>query len=282
MERPIALPPRFHLIRPLGRGARGEVLLVFDEVRGAEVALKIFDRDSGNPRQLDDVRKRFPSLKALSHPALVALHEWLEPAGFTMALADGAPLVGALRGDEDAAPARLVLGQRIESPRFVAPTKELVARTRRVFGAIAGALECLHRASFVHGDVRPENVLVFGERATLIDVDGARPEGTLGDGLVATAWAAPELDDDAARFTAACDVYALGTLLFQVLTGDVPFSGSAHDVVLRKGSVAAPSASFLVAGIPDDLDRLCAAMLERSPARRVAIDAVVRALDGEN
>ena len=276
MERPSALPPRFRDPRPLGSGARGRVLLVRDDMRGGEdVALKVFHRRN------DEVRSRFPALRATAAASygLVRLYDWVEGDdwhGFTMAACDGEPLVQALRGPEEAPVARLVLGQRIESPRFHAPSPTLLARARRVFAALAAAVGNLHHAGFVHGDLRPENVLVDADGSVvLLDLDAARAPGTLDDGLTATTWAAPELGQDESGFAAPCDVYSLGTLLFLVLTGDVPFAGSAHDVVLRKGTVGAPRASFLVPGIPDDLDDLCARMLERNPARRAKLHEAV-------
>lgn len=282
MERPSALPPRFRDPRPLGVGARGRVLLVSDETRGGDdVALKIFHRKN------EEVRNRFPALRAAAarSPAfgarLVRLFDWVEGDewhGFTMATCDGEPLVQALRGPEEEAPVRLVLGQRIESPRFHAPSAHLVAKTRRVFAGLAAAVGSLHDAGFVHGDLRPENVLVDADgAAVLLDLDAARAAGSLpsDDGLVATTWAAPELGQDDGSFGPPCDVYSLGTLLFLVLTGDVPFAGSAHDVVLRKGTVSAPRASFLVPGIPPDLDDLCARMLDRNPARRATLAEAV-------
>jgi serine/threonine protein kinase len=280
MEPTIALVPRFRRLRPLGRGARGEVLAVWDSAVNSEVALKLLHAPS------PELRKRFPSLVEATANAtgLVRLGEWIADAaqghdGLTMAVARGAPLLRALRGDEDEPASRLVLGQRVEHKPLVAPSDPLLARTRRAFRGVAIALAGLHAAGFVHGDLRPENVLVDeNERVTVLDVDGARPPGTVDDGLVATTWAAPELGVDPTSFSPACDVYALGTLLFAALTGDVPFPGSAHDVVLRKGTVRAPSPSFLVRGVPADLDALCDAMLERVPERRASLAKVMATL----
>ena len=278
MERSFSLQARFEVLGTLGRGARGAVLRVRDRARDEEVALKVLT----DPSLV--LRNRFPTLAAVRHPAIVALHDWFDDVpGFTMAIAPGLPILRALDGGEslhvEAGPMRLVLGQRVESPRFRSPDAVMLARIGRAFGDVAAGLQCLHDAHFVHGDVRPENVMVREDGAAiLIDVDGARPAGTPGDGLVATTWAAPELDGGS--FTPAADVYALGTVLFQALTGDVPFGGSAHDVVLRKGTVRAPSPSFLVRGIPSALDDLCAKMLERAPARRATLSEVRDVLGG--
>ncbi|CAN5697276.1 hypothetical protein BH09MYX1_BH09MYX1_40000 [soil metagenome] len=284
MERPIALPSRFRVLGELGSGARGTVLRVLDDDHGpTPIALKILHARS------DQVRTRFPSLQkaAKNSASLVELFAWIETSewhGFTMAEHPGRSVVSALRGEEGDRATRLVLGQRVEQPQFEPPTPELLARARHVFLHLARAVECLHDAGFVHGDLRPENAVVASANedaeaeVTLLDLDGARPPDTPGDGLVATAWAAPELGQGESVFTTACDVYSLGTILFRVLTGDVPFSGSAQDVVLRKGTVSAPPASFLVRGIPLDLDDLCGKMLERAPSRRATIADVIRVL----
>ena len=62
--------------------------------------------------------------------------------------------------------------------------------------------------------------------------------------------------------------YGAGVLFYEGLTGALPFTGSADDVVRRKGSLPAPPPAFVVPSVPDDLDRLVTAMLERDPTRR--------------
>ncbi|MCA9612720.1 MAG: hypothetical protein KC586_08165, partial [Myxococcales bacterium] len=85
----------------------------------------------------------------------------------------------------------------------------------------------------------------------------------------AAASLAPELG--LAPPTEAADAYALGVLLFEALTGKLPFDGGGMEVLVRKQSVEAPMASELAPGVPDDLDVLCAGLLRRSPRERLTL-----------
>jgi serine/threonine protein kinase len=83
---------------------------------------------------------------------------------------------------------------------------------------------------------------------------------------------------DGGRLSPAADWYSVGLLLFEALTGALPFSGTAQEVLLRKRTVGAPSPSLLVPGVPQDLDTLCAALLRSSPELRPDGAAVVATL----
>lgn len=74
------------------------------------------------------------------------------------------------------------------------------------------------------------------------------------------------------------DLYSLGVLLFEALTGELPFSGSGREVFVRKNTVSAPRAGLLVRDVPEDLDELCANLLDRRPSVRKTAREVVGGL----
>ena len=81
-----------------------------------------------------------------------------------------------------------------------------------------------------------------------------------------------------APIAASADVYSIGVLLFEALTGSLPFAGAADEVMVRKQTVSAPSPSFVLGDAPEDLDALCVAMLRRAPELRPTARAIAAAL----
>jgi len=272
-----AVPPRFRVIRERGRGRSGIVFEAVDETTGQIVAVKI----TGEPVA--------PGLLASLQSAPVAgvvrvLGEAHTASGLeivVMAMVEGAPFVEAIRGTPRPSVAPLLFGQPVRAAGdsvFSPLLASVVPRLRRVVLSLAETLLTLHARGLVHGDVQPDNVLVAADRdhATLIDIDGAS-FGELYRPLLATAtYMSPEQGLRQLRF--ASDGYGLGVMTFEALTGEVPFSGSAQEVLLKKQTVRAPRPSFLVEGVPDDLDELTIGLLERSPARRTSVEEAVTVL----
>lgn len=274
--KPNKLPERFRLHRPLGRGVSGEVLLVGDLLRGRDVALKVLDAPY-DPA----LWAHFPALARLSHPSLVRILEWIEGVGFTMDPIVGLDLLTSVRGPRETRLQNLVLGQRVEGAASFSPLDgQALVRVRVLFAQIFDALSALHHVGLVHGDLRPENIHVTDDdRAVILDLDHAAPpqhERREGVAVGTATYLAPEIAEGVRTF--ASDVYAAGTLLFEALTGDAPFAGSAQEVFIRKSTVTAPRTSFLVAGIPEDLDELCAACLDRHRDARPAAQATAQSL----
>lgn len=152
-----------------------------------------------------------------------------------------------------------------------------------VFRQAAAALAALHRAGWLHGQVRPEHILVHPTGyACLIDLTAARrlesAECTASGGCPPAAWyAAPEWGVARQLVTAAADVYALGCVLWECLTGQPPFAASSGAEVMRLHLRAAlPELRSMRPDVPWELAAGVRQMLAKEPLRRPTACTVER------
>ncbi|MCU1276748.1 MAG: hypothetical protein JWM53_294, partial [bacterium] len=243
---------RFLLVRRLGEGGMGIVYEAIDRARELRVALKTL-RDP-SPEMLLRLKNEFRALHELHHPNLVSLGELVSEGGrwfFTMELVDGVDVV-----------------------RWARPGGAVdVGRLRALVPQLVGALCALHRAGKVHRDVKPSNVIVSADgRAVLLDfglttrvaVDDSLTDGSI---VGSVDYMAPEQGSGDAVGPAA-DWYGLGVVLFEALTGELPFAGTPTEVLVRKQQDVPPSAAALAPATPPDLDELCRALMQRDPSAR--------------
>jgi serine/threonine protein kinase len=258
----------------LGAGAFGTVFEVEDGTHGVCAAKLLAVR-------AETIREDFDRVAAIRHRNLARLHELRaveEHSIVLMELHRGTHLLSAIRGEGaelDLSKVRqgpgLLLGQSVQNPgisAFAPISAHALPRLRSLFSQLADALVALHEAGVVHRDVRPENVLVEGDRVVLLDLDLAREDRSESEDEEIAGSPAYMAPDDV--ISPASDWYAFGVLLFEALTGALPFSGTAHEVVVRKRTVSAPSASFVVT-LPseaDDLDALTVRLLRRVASMR--------------
>ena len=238
----------------------GAVFEVFDRERQMAVALKVL---AGN--QADAVvrfKREFRALQAVHHPNLVALGELFSSGDswfFTMELIRGVELLTHVRGDtEDVDPRK---------PGFDE------ARLRASFHQLALGVAALHRSGQLHRDIKPTNVMVTTENRIVLldfglvrDADGGKDTSP---GMIAGTpeYMSPE-QAMGSTLTKASDWYAVGTLLYEALTGAPPFTGSAVKVMVEKQRVDPTPPSAVNAHVPSDLDTLCMALLRRRPQDR--------------
>jgi hypothetical protein len=269
---------RFEMLARLGTGGMGVVFRARDRVRDTEVALKTLRVLS--PDAILRFKNEFRALQDLQHRNLVSLGELYGEAGqwyFTMELVDGVDLLEWVR-PTTAAPT----DDRGDAPPPRPPLDE--ARLRDALAQLADGLCALHDAGKVHRDIKPSNILVTVEgRLVLLDFGlttevGAQPWSDVH--VVGTAdYMAPE--QAASRPVGpAADWYAMGVVLYEALTGAVPFSGAPLEVLMQKQRDEPRPPSALAPGVPADLDALCRALLRTDPRARPDGGEVLQRLGG--
>ncbi len=272
-----ALPERlgpYEILEELGRGGMGRVYAARQVGLGRIVALKVMGDASRNA----DFELRFlreaQTAARLRHPNLVAVHDFGRADGqlyFSMDYIEGGDLARRLRG------------------RPFAPW-EAASLLRKVTLALAHA----HAEGVLHRDLKPSNILLDGDEPKLADFGLATQLEAGGDltavtGVLGTPhYLAPEaLLQGSAALSVASDLYALGVVLFELLTGRTPFAGAAPAALatLVENSEP-PSPRLLAPAVPRDLETIVLKCLERDPARRYSsaialAEDLRRFLDGE-
>jgi len=246
---------RYRVDAELGRGGMGVVYRAAQLPLERPVAVKVLRRElTDQPRARARFEREARVASAFDHPAAVTIHDYGEHAG-------GAFLVMELiEGD--------TLAARIgRAPMAAADAIELATQ-------LADVLSAAHGIGLVHRDLKPENVIVDEGRARVLDFGLAflRADGPAGrmtrDGVVVgtPAYLSPEQ----ARGEAVgppTDVYALGCILHEMLTGQPPFGGAEMDV-LTKQMFAPPPPLGAIDPVPAALDALRRAMLDKAADRR--------------
>jgi tetratricopeptide (TPR) repeat protein len=255
---------RFEVLQRIGQGGMAAVYEVLDAEREQRVALKALSQsDASSVRQF---QSEFRVLSSIHHPGLVRLYELFQEDDFwffTMERVDGQ------RFDQWARP-----GGQLD-----------VRRLRRGLRQLVSALNAIHTANQLHRDVKASNVLVStAERVVVLDLGlvaelgKSNPEPS-SSGLVLAGtpeYMAPE-QAFGSPVTSASDFYGVGVILFEALTGRLPFTGQLGEILAAKQRE--PDLLRLLRGAepPADLAELCLALLSREPTRRPTAAAM---LDG--
>ena len=268
---------RFTLIRRIGAGGMGVVYEAYDQERGELVALKTMRR--ADPSALVRFKQEFRSLSDIAHPNLVNLYELFAVEDrwfFTMELVEGCDFIRYVRRPRTSpgAVGADSRGQLVAEWASCGPGFD-EARLRGALYQLALGVTALHQAGKLHRDVKPTNVLATeDDRIVLLDfgltsdLEEASRRGPDARQIVGTIGAMSPEQAAGEAVDAASDWYCVGVMLFEALTGELPFKGSPEEIVVAKRTRPAPRADMLVQGLPEDLVDLCAALLEREPVKR--------------
>jgi serine/threonine protein kinase/tetratricopeptide (TPR) repeat protein len=270
---------RFRIVRLLGRGGMGEVYEAYDQELGP-VALKTIRRDlAGDQSVLRRFKQEVLLARQVTSPYVCRIHEL-----FTLP-ETGQHTVAAFLTMELLAGA--TLAKRIELGILPWSEAEPIAIK------LCQGLDALHAVGLVHRDFKPANAMLFRRgdvtHALIMDFGLAlRPDESLyghqrmtrSGGIIGTpGYMAPEQREKGARLSPATDVYALGLVIYEMLTGEHALAESPGDRSAGSATKRLIPASTLHDGIPHHVDRVIAKCLEDRPADRFqAAGEVAKAL----
>ncbi len=247
---------RYLIIRKLGSGGMANVYLASDQELGRRVAIKILDdRHARDEQFVERFRREAQNAAGLSHPNIVSIYDRGEAEGtyyIAMEYVEGRTL-------------KELVVARGPSPLGIA-----IDYTRQILSALRFA----HRNGIVHRDIKPHNVIVDGEgRVKVMDFGiaraGAASQMTEAGSIIGTAqYLSPE-QARGAPVDQTSDLYSTGIVLYELLTGGVPFNGETPVEIAMKhlSQVPAPPSSHRPE-IPRDLDYVALRALAKDPADR--------------
>ena len=270
---------RYAVQRQLGSGTFGVVYQVYDRERQERVALKVLKRL--NAARVYAFKREFRALTGLVHDNLVKLYELVQQDRewfFTMELVAGRTFMKYVRpqtrpGEADSKEA---LGSS-EEPAISYDERRL----RAAFAQLTAGLTALHSSGHLHRDVKPSNALVSDDgRVVLLDFglvkewgdDGSVDERVIGS----VGYMSPE-QGTAGELTPASDMYAVGAMMYQALTGRLPHLGDIFEVLVAKRSQD-PVPPSTYGYVSKQLEDLCMALMDRDPKRRPTGNQLIKAL----
>ncbi len=264
----------YRVIDILGRGGMARVYRGYDPKLERYAAIKVIDSALlSNQESEDEYRARFRrearAIARLNHPNIVSIFQYGEvDALYYMAMnfIEGRDLGQILKE-------YATYSQRI-------PVEQVV----RIVSDTASALDYAHSGGVIHRDVKPSNIMVTPEgRAILTDFGLALsvPEGSIGNTFGSAHYIAPEQAVSSAQAVPQSDLYSLAIVIYQMLTGRVPFDDpSAMSVALRHISDLPPPLRNFVSDVPAGVEQVVLKALEKDVKRRYPDgQTMVRALE---
>ncbi|ADI09292.1 transmembrane serine/threonine protein kinase D [Streptomyces bingchenggensis BCW-1] len=252
---------RYELVRFVGRGGMGEVWEGRDRVIGRRVAVKLLPHDRGDTTSADLFRREANTAGALNHPAVVTVHDFGEDEAegslfLVMELLEGRNLATVLRED---------------GPPPVATAVDWVAQA-------AAGLTRAHEADVIHRDLKPANLhLAADGRVKILDFGIARfMEALPSSKVMGTFPYMPPERFDGHSGEARSDLYSLGCVLHELLTGKLPFDATSAASMMSAHLTKTPVPPGRIRpGVPAALDELVMELLAKAPEDRPASAAQV-------
>jgi TolB-like protein len=254
-----ALGPAYRLERELGGGGMSRVFVAEETALGRRVVLKVLPPELGAGLSVDRFRREIQLAASLHHPNIVPLLTAGEADGllyYTMPLIDGDSL-------------RTRLAREGELP---------IGEAVRLLRDVVDALACAHEHGVVHRDIKPDNVLLsrhhalvtdFGVAKALSEATGPNALTSVGVALGTPAYMAPEQATADPHVDHRADIYAVGAMAYEMLTGRPPFTGLTPQAILAAQVTQVPEVvSRARPSVPPALGAWVMRCLEKRPADR--------------
>src|SRR5438105_10231957 len=246
---------RYKILRKLGTGGMADVYLAEDQELGRRVAIKILnDRHAADDSFVERFRREAKNAAGLSHPNIVSIYDRGEAEGtyyIAMEFLDGRSL------------------KELIVSRGSAPIRTTIEYARQILAAVGFA----HRHGIVHRDIKPHNVLVGPEgRLKVTDFGIARSGASQMTEVGSIIGTAQYLSPEQARGSPVdqtSDLYSVGVVLYELLTGQVPFTGDTPlQVAMKHLSEVPVPPSELRSELPENLDLVVLRALAKAPEAR--------------
>jgi serine/threonine-protein kinase len=252
------LPAAFAIERELGGGGMARVFLATESALDRQVVIKVLDLEAGAAASAERFRREIQLIAKLQHPHIVPL---LTAGGDDSLLWYAMPFVAG-----ESLRARLVREGAL-------PLADAMRIARGMFDALSFA----HDGGVIHRDVKPENVLLEGRHAVVADfgVAKALADAGLSGGLTSVgmalgtpAYMAPEQAMAEPTTNHRADLYAAGAVLYEMLAGTPPFSGSAPSVIAAHAAATVPPLVERRRDVPPQVADLVHRLMAKNPAER--------------
>ena len=256
MQQALGQDGRYRAVRRIDAGGMGEIWEADDTLLGRRVAIKILAEElAGDRAAVRRFRREARATAKLDHPNVIRVYDFVdgEAPFLVLELLEGHTLADRLRRDGALPP----------------------AEAARIAAAVADGLDVAHRAGIIHRDIKPSNIMLTASGGVKVMDFGIaaawEAHSTTGQQLLATAsYTAPERITGG-RASPAGDLYSLGVVLYEMLTGRPPFVADNAEQLLRAHLEVAPRpVRSLVFWVPPEVAAACEAALAKDPAGRPA------------